>query len=127
MGILTFKGPGRGGPVKSREEIETPVADADALERIVSALGYTPFFRGQKFREEYEIGDSQQPTAVRLTIDETPMGIFVEIEASPETIAVTTMALGRTPNEYILESYQRLYAAWADEHGQSGQAMLVKT
>jgi adenylate cyclase class 2 len=50
-GILTFKGPVQPGPVKTREEIETGVGDVEAMTGIVTALGYAPFFRAQKYRE----------------------------------------------------------------------------
>jgi len=122
-GILTFKGPGQAGPVKIREEIETEVHDVAALERIVGALGYTPFFRAQKYREDYDI---QMPGAAHIALDDTPIGTFVEIEADVATIAETTHALGKSPDDYILSSYQRLFAEWAAARGQSPHAMLVR-
>lgn len=110
-GILTFKGPVRPGPVKSREEVETAVADADAAERILRSLGLQPVFASEKYREEFMVG------AARVVIDEAPIGIFVEIEADPGDIDAAARALGRGPDDYRLESYQRLYTAWCQARG----------
>lgn len=100
---LTFKGPTEAGPVKSREEIETTVADADAAEALFGRLGFTEWWRLLKHREDYLIGD------VRVFIDRTPVGVFVEIEGSVDEIALTAQALGRAPKDYILDSYRALY------------------
>jgi len=101
---LTFKGPVEAGPVKSREEIETTVADADAAETLLGRLGFTEWWRLTKHREDYLIGD------IRVFIDRTPVGVFVEIEGTPDTIATTARALGRHAADYILDSYRALYS-----------------
>ena len=111
QGILTFKGPTLSGPVKIREEIETAVGDADTAERLLTSLGYRPTFRGEKYREEYSI------ERVHVTIDEAPVGVFVEIEGDPVSIERTSGRLGRTPADYRLESYQRLHAEWCTSRG----------
>jgi adenylate cyclase, class 2 len=111
QGIVTFKGPTQPGPVKTREEIETSVGSADLAERIVRALGFQPSFKSEKYREEYELDD------VHVTIDEAPIGIFVEIEGDPDHIERAARLMGRTPADYRLESYARLYADWCEAHG----------
>lgn len=107
------------GAVKIREEIETEVSSVAALEAIVSALGFSPFFRAQKWREEYEL------PAAHVALDDTPMGIFVEIEADAAIITTVTMAMGRSPADWLLESYQRLFTAWATARGLPASAMLL--
>lgn len=99
---LTYKGAPQGGPVKSREEIETTVADADALELVFSRLGYTEQWRFEKHREDYALGDA------RVFVDDTVAGVFVEIEATPDLIETTAALLGKTPADYILASYRSL-------------------
>ncbi len=99
---ITFKGPRQGGPVKSREEIETTVADADTMEAIFGRLGFAEWWRNVKHREDYLIGEA------RVFIDRTRVGVFVEIEGTPRTIADTAAALGRSPADYILDSYHTL-------------------
>lgn len=101
---ITYKGVPQGGPVKSREEIETTVADADRLELIFSRLGFTERWRYEKHREDYAVGDA------RVFIDDTAAGVFVEIEATPELIETTAALLGKTPADYILSSYRSLSA-----------------
>jgi adenylate cyclase class 2 len=117
-GILTFKGPPQKGLVKIREEFETEISDVVSLEAIVHALGFAPFFRAQKWREEYDIAGA------KIAVDDTPMGVFLEIEAESEAIAQVTTALGRTQSDWMLESYMRLFANWAAARGLPADAML---
>jgi len=109
--ILTFKGPIQPGIVKSREEIETKVGNADAADALLRALGFRRWFRYEKYREEYDVGSA------RATVDETPIGAFVEIEADPAEIERAVTLLGRTRADYRLESYARLYFRWCEERG----------
>lgn len=110
-GIITFKGPVQPGPVKSREEIETDVGDANVAEAILTSLGYRQTFRAEKYREEHLVGEA------RVTIDDTPVGVFVEIEAAPDTIDAVTTRLGRTTADHRLDSYASLWDAWCRARG----------
>jgi adenylate cyclase class 2 len=103
---LTFKGAPRTGPVKSREEIETHIDDAAIGEALVSALGFRPAFRSQKYREEFALG------ATRVAIDETPMGVYIEVEGAPADIESAANSLGRSRHDYVLASYPELHADW---------------
>jgi adenylate cyclase class 2 len=115
--ILTFKGPTLPGPVKRREETETVVEDPDAMTGVLGGLGLKPTFRSEKYREEYALD------GVEVTVDETPVGVFIEIEGTPESIEAVTRRLGRTLADYRLESYPRLYAAWCEAHGRTPRDM----
>ncbi|MCC7009305.1 MAG: class IV adenylate cyclase [Acidobacteria bacterium] len=115
---LTVKGPVLAGPVKSREELETRVDDVDVLEAALSAIGFVRTFRAQKYREEYAL-----PSA-RLTIDQVPFGVFVEIEGTPDVIARVAGSLGRTPSDYRLESYPTLWRQWCAAAGRPEDDML---
>jgi adenylate cyclase class 2 len=117
-GFLTWKGAPRGGPVKSREELETSVGDADVMEATLLALGFGVCFSSEKHREEYALDDAV------VTVDETPAGVFVEIEAKPEEIARVAARLGRTADDYRLESYPSLWRRWCEEHGRASCDML---
>jgi adenylate cyclase class 2 len=101
--LLTFKGPVQPSPVKAREEIETVVGDGETMLRCLEALGYNVWFRYQKYREEFALND------VVIAIDETPMGVFVEIEGGEPGIAEVTRALGRTEKDFVLDSYRSLF------------------
>src|SRR5689334_14752571 len=119
--ILTFKGPTLPGPVKRREETETVVNDADAVSTVLAGLGFEPTFRSEKYREEYASAGAE------VTVDETPVGVFVEIEGTPETIGAITRALARTPADYRLESYPRLYLAWCAARGRTPTHMTFES
>jgi adenylate cyclase class 2 len=109
--VLTFKGPVQPSTVKVREEHETIVADGEALLTILRELGWEVWFRYEKYREEFAAED------VVIAIDETPIGVFVEIEGPEEHIHRTAVALGRSPAEYVTSSYRALYVEHCREHG----------
>ena len=70
--------------MKVRDEFETVVGDGVLLLRVFEELGFHVWFRYEKYREEFSHED------VIVAIDETPVGVFVEIEGSEQGIA--TMA-----------------------------------
>src|SRR5712675_967689 len=96
-GTITFKGPPAAGRYKSREEIESQLADGDAMLSILERLGYAPVFRYEKYRTEY----AQPRQAGRAMLDQTPIGDFLELEGSPGWIDRTARALGYSPAHYI--------------------------
>jgi adenylate cyclase class 2 len=116
--LLTFKGPPQPGDMKLREEHETVAADGDALLTILQSLGLHVWFRYQKFREEFASAD------VVIAIDETPVGVFVEIEGGEAPIQDTARALGRTPDDYVTDSYRMLFLLHREAHGGTATDML---
>jgi len=110
-GFLTFKGPVQPGPVKAREELETTVGDPRLVERVLGHLGYQEMFRSQKYREEYDLPDAH------IAVDEAPVGVFVEIEATPAEIERVTRLFGKTPADYVLDSYMTLWRRRCDARG----------
>ncbi len=116
--ILTFKGPPLPGAMKLREEHETMAADGGVLLTILKSLGFHVWFRYQKFREEFTSGD------VVIAIDETPVGVFVEIEGGEVPITATARALGCTPDDYVTDSYRMLFLMHRDAHGGTETDML---
>ena len=105
-GVLTYKGPRlvRGG-LKSREERETAVADADVTQAILQGIGFRPVFRYQKFREAWEWRGQE------VVIDETPIGTFLEVEGDAPGIEAAAGAMGFSPADYVTESYVGLFFA----------------
>jgi adenylate cyclase class 2 len=116
--LLTFKGPVQPALVKVREELETIVGDAFVLLRVLEELGFHVWFRYQKYREEFAIGDCI------VAIDETPVGVFVEIEGGEQDIAHVAKALGRGPTDYVLESYRGLFVQHCEQRGVAATDML---
>jgi adenylate cyclase class 2 len=108
---LTFKGPVQPSTVKVREEHETLVGDGEVLLRIFEELGLHVWFRYEKYREEFSHED------VIVAIDETPVGVFVEIEGGEHGIETMAAALGRSREDYILDSYRSLFLRHKDALG----------
>jgi len=117
--VLTVKGPVVPGPVKSREELETSIGDARIAEAMLAALGFLPYFRAQKYREDYTIGPAH------LMLDDAPVGVFVEVEGTPEQISRVSALLGRTPDDYRLESYMGLWRRRCQDQGISQSADML--
>lgn len=103
--IVTFKGPPDPGPHKSRPEVETLVADPAAFQLILLGLGYEVVFRYEKFRTTYQ--QAGQPG--HAVLDETPIGVYLELEGPAEWIDATAALLGFEPSQYVLKSYAALY------------------
>lgn len=117
-GLLTFKGPPHPGVMKLREELETVVADGEMLRAILEQLGLRVSFRYEKYREEFHVAD------VIIAIDETPVGVFVEIEGDEGHIHDVARALGRTPADYITDSYRTLFLKHREARGLAGNDMV---
>jgi adenylate cyclase, class 2 len=115
---LTVKGPMQSSQMKLREEHETRVENAQALLQAFDALGMRVWFRYQKHREEFS-----RPGLV-VAIDETPVGTYVELEGDEDAILAMATALGRTPADFIVDSYYRLFMKRRDELGLVGPFMV---
>ena len=103
QGLLTFKGPVQPGIMKMRDELETPIGDPGVLVGILEALGFRAGFKYEKFREEFRSADTI------LAVDETPVGVFVEIEGDEESVHNLARLMGRSPADYITDSYRALF------------------
>jgi adenylate cyclase, class 2 len=102
--VLTYKGPATIARHKSREELETQIADAGVMAKIFKRFGYEPSLRYEKYRTEFR-RDGERGIAM---LDETPIGVFLELEGPPRWIDATARELGFTPHDYITASYIRL-------------------
>ena len=102
--ILTYKGAPRfedGNRVREEREIE--VSDPGETEAILGGLGLRRSFRYEKRREEWDA------EGCVVSLDETPIGNFVEIEGDPAAIRRLVGALGLDASEAIPYSYAELY------------------
>jgi adenylate cyclase, class 2 len=109
--ILTYKGPARAVRHKSREELEVEASDSALLQRIFQRLGFRVVFRYEKYRSEY-----RGHGAGIVTLDETPIGVYLELEGPPRWIDQTARGLGFAEKDYITASYGSLYLEWCREH-----------
>ncbi len=108
---LTYKGTALAARHKTREELETEISDPAAAERVLARLGFHPALRYDKYRAVYGGG------AGLVTIDETPIGVFLELEGTPRWIDATARKLGFSERDYITASYGRLYIEHCRAHG----------
>lgn len=120
LATLTWKGAPAAGPHKSREEIETSVGSAAALERLWERLGYRAVFRYEKFRTAFRRGGE----AGEAMLDETPIGCFIELEGPAGWIDRNAQDLGFGADEYITASYAALYFEHCERTGQPAENMV---
>lgn len=120
-GLITFKGPAQGGPYKMREEKETAVESPETAEEILLRLGFRRGFRYEKFRTSFRL-----PGLPSLTIDldETPIGVFLELEGPRQSIDRAAKRLGFGPEDYITASYYDLFLPERRRLGLAPDAML---
>jgi adenylate cyclase, class 2 len=118
---VTFKGPVQPSTMKVREEVETLVGDGEVLVRVFEELGLHVWFRYEKYREEFSHED------VTVALDETPVGVFVELEGTEPGIAAMAAALGRSAADYVVDSYRSLFLQHREEFGLTGADMLFDT
>jgi adenylate cyclase class 2 len=117
---VTFKGPVQPSVMKLREEQETLVGDGEVLLTIFAELGLHIWFRYEKYREEFSHED------VIVAIDETPVGVFVEIEGGEQGIEAMAAALGRTRADYIVDSYRSLFLQHREALGLTSSDMVFE-
>ena len=120
LATVTYKGPADRQRYKSREEIEFDVSDPNAFELVLARLGYTPRFRYEKFRTKF----AARPEPGIITIDETPIGVFLELEGEASWIDRTAARLGFSAAEYCTVSYASLYREYLLSHEGSPPDMV---
>ncbi|MGO4880152.1 MAG: class IV adenylate cyclase [Bryobacteraceae bacterium] len=112
-GLLTYKGNAVAGKYKDREELQVDVSDPRRLSEILSRLDYISTFRYEKYRTEY-----QRPhESGEATLDETPIGVYLELEGPPGWIDRTSKRLGFAESDYNTASYYELYVDYCRKHG----------
>lgn len=101
--FLTFKGPPeKSRKFKIRKEFETEVRNEKQMRKILKSLGFIPVFNYQKHRTVFRRKN------LKICIDETAIGAFMEIEGERNEIVRFTDALGITKKEFIKLDYIQL-------------------
>jgi adenylate cyclase, class 2 len=100
---------------KHREETETTVRDGEAIGHIFAHLGYAPAFAYEKWRTEYADATGH------CVLDETPIGVYAELEGPEEWIDATGAKLGIGPEAFLTLSYGRLFDQWRERTGRRAQ------
>jgi adenylate cyclase class 2 len=129
--VLTYKAPIAGptktritGGYKEREEIEIEVANSADLARILEGLGMRPGFRYEKYRTKYTLKSLPR---LELDLDETPAGIFLELEGPRRQIDRAARLLGYTKSDYDSRSYWHLHQEYCQRRGINAPHMIFET
>ncbi|NIO49991.1 MAG: class IV adenylate cyclase [Candidatus Aminicenantes bacterium] len=101
--FLTFKGhPQKSRKFKIKEEYETEVKNEKQLRKILRSLGFIPVFNYAKYRTIY------RKKSLKISLDETSIGNFMELEGAREEIVKFAEALGASKKEFIKLDYIQL-------------------
>jgi len=106
---------------KERLERELAIAHPDRWPGILKTLGFRPAFRYEKYRTSLCLG------RLRVDLDETPVGGFLELEGAPQAIEKTAQALGYTRRDYLRVTYWDLYVADCKRRGRAVGNMVFDT
>lgn len=122
MGLLTWKEPPAAGDTpglraKVRHEIETQVSSPAAFREILQRLGYVVVYRYEKFRSDLAWQDPETQESLVISLDETPIGVYVELEGPKESIDRAAVRMGFKEEDYILDDYRSLHRAWLAARG----------
>jgi adenylate cyclase, class 2 len=116
---LTYKGPRQHGPLKSRDEQELRVANAEDAIAFLNKLGFTVLFAFEKKRESWAL------EGCKVELDELPhLGTFVEVEG-PRDDAVMKVRelLGLGSRPIVKASYTALLMTYLQERGQASRVI----
>jgi len=101
--FLTFKGhPQKSRKFKIRKEYETEVKNEKQLRKILKSLGFIPVFNYEKHRTVY------RKKSLKISLDETSIGNFIELEGKRGEIVKFANALGVSKREFIKLDYIQL-------------------
>jgi adenylate cyclase, class 2 len=119
--VITSKAPVpalRRSRYKQKLEREVAVGSATRWPAILRALGLRAGFRYEKYRTTFRL------PGLHLDLDETPAGVYLEIEGAPRAIDRVARALGFAPQHYIRGTYWDLHAADCRRRGRAPRNML---
>jgi adenylate cyclase, class 2 len=108
-------------PYKERIETEQEVKKPARWPRILDELGFRPGFKYEKYRTSFRLG------GLHLDLDETPIGIFLELEGNPAAIRETARSLGYAPKDYIRATYWNLYVVACRRLKRTPRNMVFKS
>ena len=108
---------------KTRIETESSVEDCAAIAEVFAHMGYVPAFRYEKYRTEWVApagGDG------KLVLDETPIGVWAELEGEPAWIDAMLERLGVNPEQCLTDSYGKLFLRWKEESGSPAEHLTFE-
>jgi adenylate cyclase, class 2 len=125
--VLTAKAPpsiqrraGKPSRYKERAESELALTNPASFIRSLTHLGMRPSFRYEKYRTSFRW------ETLHLDLDETPVGVFLELEGQPRAIDRAAKVLGFAVKDYLRATYWDLYAADCRRRGVTPKNMLLR-
>jgi adenylate cyclase, class 2 len=112
--LLTSKVPvpPKGTPrYKVKIEREVSLQNPRRWPAILRSLGLRPAFRYEKYRSTFRL------PRLSIDLDETPVGVFLELEGAPRAIDRVARTLGYSSRDYFCGTYWDLYAAECRRRG----------
>ena len=91
------------GDFKIRREYESEVSDGEAMLDVIRGLGMKQVYRYQKYRSTFHAGETV------ITLDELPIGNYLELEGPREAIDRLAAELGFSREDYISADYRTLH------------------
>ncbi len=107
---------------KERLEREVPVRDPIRAERRLRSIGLRPGFRYEKYRTSFRMRG--RLSGLHIDLDETPVGVFVELEGPSAAIDRVARLLGFAPRDCIRGTYWDVNAAACRRRGRKPGNML---
>lgn len=100
---LTLKGPPqKSRRFKIREEYQTEIKSFKDIKKILKELRLVPAVKYKKYRSVYRLG------RLKICLDETSFGTFMELEGERNEIVKVANALGFSKSEFIKLDYVQL-------------------
>lgn len=124
--VLTFKAPPDHRESRARKrykerlETELEIQRPATWARTLRMLGLHPAFRYEKYRSAFRLG------RLHLDLDETPAGVFLELEGAPTDIDRAARELGYAPRDYIQATYWDIYADDCRRRGRVPKNMVFR-
>jgi adenylate cyclase class 2 len=100
--------------IKQQREEETDVADPEAMEAILEALGFTAALVYEKRRQTWRLGKTE------IVIDVLPFGLFMEIEGRVNEIKAVERKLGLKG----LKAEHATYPQLTEKHGKTYDGLI---
>lgn len=131
--VLTYKGPpapplgkksGMSRRYKVRKEFEITIGNSEQMSNLLAELHLRPVFRYEKFRTTYSL---QSLANLKIELDETPIGVYLELEGPPPAIDRMAHLLGYSLGDYIVGTYGSLYRDFCRHQGIKSSDLVFRT
>ena len=87
------------------------------MRAILQAMGLVKVWRYEKYRSYFGWTDPGCGATLSIALDETPIGVFLELEGEKQAIDAAAARMGFVEAEYVLEDYRSLHLAWLAARG----------